>query len=146
MNGLIDLGIFSCPFVRKFRRNIEPANRNEEKMPEEKSNGPGRIAMFAAFFGVAVVLLGVSGWIMEFILANDPISTELIVKNFAAIVGLPLAAIGSFIVVVFLEHTTDGPLEFEGFGFKFKGASGPVVLWVLCFLAIAGMIKLLWVP
>jgi hypothetical protein len=45
---------------------------------------------------------------------------------------------------MFLEQTS-GPIEFEGLGFKFKGASGPVVLWVFCFLAIAGAIKLVWI-
>jgi hypothetical protein len=42
-----------------------------------------------------------------------------------------------------LRETT-GKLEFEALGFKFRGASGPVVLWVLCYFAITLSIKLLW--
>jgi hypothetical protein len=63
--------------------------------------------------------------------------------HFAAVIGLPGAATVAFAIVVFLRQT-DGPIEFEGFGFKFSGAAGQVVLWVLCFLAIACAIKLVW--
>jgi hypothetical protein len=49
----------------------------------------------------------------------------------------------AFAIVVFLRQT-DGPIEFEGLGFKFKGAAGQVVMWVISFSAIAGAIKLVW--
>lgn len=66
-------------------------------------------------------------------------------RNFIVIVGLPLAACAALALVVFLEQA-QGPLEFSGLGFVFKGASGPVVLWVLCYLALVLSFKLLWVP
>ena len=68
---------------------------------------------------------------------------EIARKNFAAIVGLPVAAVFAVFLVVVLQQTS-GPVKFEGLGFKFEGTSGQVVLWVLCFLAMAGAIKLLW--
>lgn len=49
------------------------------------------------------------------------------------------------IIVVSLFRATSGPLEFEGFGFKFRGASGPLVLWIFTFLACVGAMRLLWV-
>ena len=64
-------------------------------------------------------------------------------KHFAATVGLPLGAIGAFCIVYIFEYST-GVIEFEGLGFKFKGASGPIILWLLCFLGIVMGIKLLW--
>ena len=73
----------------------------------------------------------------------DPAVFEVAVAHFAATVGLPSAAIAALCIVVFLESAS-GPIEFEGLGFRFKGASGPIVLWVFCFLAIAAAIKLLW--
>lgn len=72
----------------------------------------------------------------------NPLVFEIALNHFAATVGLPSAALAA-LCVVFLESTT-GRIEFEGLGFKFKGASGPIVLWVVCFLAIAAAIKLLW--
>ena len=66
-----------------------------------------------------------------------------ILTKFAAVIGLPGAAAVAFVLVVFLRQT-DGPIEFEGLGFKFSGAAGQVIMWVICFLAIAGAIKLLY--
>ncbi|NNU66537.1 hypothetical protein G9X67_14760 [Rhizobium sp. WYCCWR 11152] len=63
--------------------------------------------------------------------------------RFPVIVGLPFAAAFSLFLVVFLRQTT-GPIEAKVAGFEFKGQSGPVVLWILCFLAIAASIKILW--
>jgi hypothetical protein len=68
---------------------------------------------------------------------------EITKRNFAAIVGLPIAAIFSVFLVVVLQQTS-GPVKFEGLGFKFEGTSGQVVLWILCFMSMAGAIKLLW--
>lgn len=68
---------------------------------------------------------------------------KLITEHFRAIVGLPSGAAASLFIVMLLKQT-QGPLEFEGLGFKFRGASGPVVLWALCYLAITGSIWLLW--
>lgn len=68
---------------------------------------------------------------------------ETVKQHFAATIGLPLAAIAA-LCLVFLLKFSSGPIEFEGLGFKLRGASGPLVLWVICFLAISGAIKLLW--
>jgi len=63
--------------------------------------------------------------------------------HFPVTVGLPVAAVVALLLILVLRETT-GKLEFEALGFKFRGASGPVVLWVLCYLAITLSIKLLW--
>ncbi|WP_341678432.1 hypothetical protein [Niveibacterium sp. SC-1] len=36
------------------------------------------------------------------------------------------------------------PPQQLGLRFRFEGTSGQVVLWVLCFMAIAAAVKLLW--
>jgi hypothetical protein len=42
----------------------------------------------------------------------------------------------ALVVLVVLEISA-GPIQFEGFGLTFSGAAGPVVFWILAFLAIA---------
>ena len=74
---------------------------------------------------------------------RDPSLYQLALQHFPAVVGLPSAAIASLCIVVVLEGTA-GPVEFETLGLKFKGAAGPIVFWVLCFLAITAAIHLLW--
>ncbi len=71
------------------------------------------------------------------------ISAEILRQHFAAVVGLPAAGILALWIVTILRSQS-GPIEFEAAGLRFRGASGPVVLWVLCFLAIAVAIRLLW--
>ena len=75
--------------------------------------------------------------------SGQPWLMQIAQDHFAATIGLPCAALVAFCIVLFLEHSS-GTIEFEGLGFKFKGASGPIVLWVFCFLAIAGAVRLLW--
>lgn len=65
-------------------------------------------------------------------------------EHFAATIGLPFGAVASLFIVTLLRISSGQKLEFEAFGFKFRGASGPVVLWLACFLGIAVAIKLLW--
>jgi hypothetical protein len=64
-------------------------------------------------------------------------------KQFAATIAVPLSAIASVCIILLLKATA-GPIEFEGLGFKFQGASGPIVLWVLCFLSMILAVQLLW--
>ena len=65
-------------------------------------------------------------------------------EHYAAIFGLPSAALMSGILVVVFEARFDD-IEMEIANLvKFRGASGPIILWVLCFLSIASAIKLLW--
>ena len=74
---------------------------------------------------------------------QDPEIFHLAMQHFAATIGLPSAALAALFLVVFLEHTS-GAIEFEAIGFKFKGASGPIVMWALAFIVITIAIKLLW--
>lgn len=76
---------------------------------------------------------------------SDPTSwlVKLTNNHYAALVGTPMSAVTAFCIVSLLE-VTSGPIEFEAFGFKFRGASGPIVLWVFCFLSIVAAFHLLW--
>ena len=74
---------------------------------------------------------------------NDAGMRKVVQEHFAAVIGLPACAIASLCVVLFLEGTS-GPIEFEGFGFKFKGAAGPLIFWVICFCVMAAAVKLIW--
>jgi ABC-type transport system involved in cytochrome c biogenesis permease component len=55
-------------------------------------------------------------------------------KHFRWAAGVPMSVLVAMMVVT-VFRATEGPIEFKGLGFEFKGASGPVVLWVFVFLA-----------
>jgi hypothetical protein len=73
----------------------------------------------------------------------DPAMRKVVELHFAAVIGLPAITLASLGVVLILESTS-GPIEFDGFGFKFHGAAGPLIFWVVCFLSMTAALKLVW--
>ena len=69
--------------------------------------------------------------------------TMIAKTHYAALVGTPMSAAAAFSIVSILK-VTNGPIEFEALGFKFHGASGPIIMWALCFLFIVFAFHLLW--
>lgn len=93
---------------------------------------------------VAVVSLAAVALLLGLVWVNrfDPVVSDLVVRNFAAVVGLPFAFLAAFIIVA-LFRQAEGEIEFEAVGVKMKGAAGQIVLWIMTFLAITGGIALL---
>jgi hypothetical protein len=94
---------------------------------------------------LAIVVPVIAAGLFTGLLALLPFEKLLpiVTQHFAAVVGLPFAALLAAFIVIALKHV-EGPLRFEGLGFKFEGGSGEVVLWVICFLAITTAIRVLW--
>ena len=61
----------------------------------------------------------------------------------AALIGVPWAGGAAFIVVLVLRASF-GLVEFKVLTVEFKGASGPIVMWILCFLVEVLAIKMLY--
>ena len=115
------------------------SQRSLEGSAEERFR---RIAIWVLFIGVILICVAVFVTFARYGKADElwiPMARE----HFAAMVGLPMAALASFIVVMVLRSSA-GPIEFEAWGLKLKGAAGPIVFWVICFMAIAVCIKMLW--
>ncbi|MGE8098122.1 hypothetical protein [Pseudomonas fluorescens] len=68
---------------------------------------------------------------------------EVLYGHMAAAIGVPLAALTALTLVLALEQVS-GEVELEAWGLKFKGASGPIIMWVLCFLTLIAGVKALW--
>jgi len=69
---------------------------------------------------------------------------QMVRDHFRALYGIPMMSICSLLLVSFLRASA-GPIEFElPFNIKFKGASGQIVLWVLCYLAMTASLIALW--
>jgi cytosine/uracil/thiamine/allantoin permease len=68
---------------------------------------------------------------------------EVTLQHFPTIIGLPAAALASLGLVILLR-TVSGSIEFKAFGFEFKGAAGPIIMWIFCFLAITFGISKTW--
>ncbi|SEM54482.1 hypothetical protein SAMN05192583_0574 [Sphingomonas gellani] len=75
----------------------------------------------------------------------DCVATDFVLSNWKVVLGLPFMSLASFIIVALFRQPSD-PIEFAGLGFSVKGSAGEVVLWCLCFLSMAGAVKLLASP
>jgi hypothetical protein len=95
----------------------------------------------AAVFSLLSIVVLVRAGFREGLHAN--LYFSVIRDHFVAVVGLPMAAVAALFIVLVLR-STDGPLEFEALGITFRGGSGPVVLWLVCFLGIVVALKLIW--
>jgi hypothetical protein len=77
---------------------------------------------------------------------------EMIDNDYRVKIGLPVAAIGCYGIVVFLlrifppEQNNAEKLQMKFAGLEFTGPAGPVTLWVVCFLTITFAIWLLSEP
>ncbi len=84
-----------------------------------------------------------TGVIYYLAFSTPQIFADVLREHFMAIMGFPMAVMTALVIVV-IFRVAAGPIEFKTpFGFEFKGASGPVILWVFAFLAnIAGAVAL----
>ena len=95
------------------------------------------------------VILGASLFAGAFVVGGaysmlyNPWVFRIALEHFAATVGLPAAGMAALCLVLILERSS-GPMEFELLGLKFRGSSGPLVMWVFAFLSITLAVKLLW--
>jgi hypothetical protein len=95
-------------------------------------------SLWAGYFFVFLIYQSIAGSAV-----SENWFLRMIQEHPAATIGIAMSAITAFCLVALLEIAR-GPVEFEAMGFKFKGASGPVVLWVFCFLAMIFGVWLLW--
>ena len=96
----------------------------------------------AVVLALALVLI-VSPLLLVFLLLETGDLVTLTKTHSSAMIGIPWAGGAAFIVVLVLR-TSFGAIDFKVLGVEFKGASGPIIMWVLCFLVEVSAIRLLW--
>jgi hypothetical protein len=142
---------FTKDFESGFAALIDGIDRQSERAKPKNglrvSFPKARLAQPRRSFHPAILLLviGAIGFVCVDLAVwiTQPTYPTLVYERFSAIVGLPMAAIASLIVVVFL-HQSQGNLEVEIGKLRLTGASGQVCLRLVCFILITIAIKLLW--
>ena len=110
-----------------------------ESEPSQPPDGPSPLAQVTAGISLSLLLV-FSVWL--FSATKDTIQDQA-KSHFLMVVGFPICCMVSLIVVG-LFRATSGPIEFKAMGMEFKGASGPVILWVVVLLACVGGSVALW--
>jgi hypothetical protein len=105
------------------------------------------LVIWFAFGGISILSACSFGFVGYELIWGKPAPENwlavLVKEHSAAIIGIPAASAAAFLVVIILK-VTSGSIEFEAFGVKFRGASGPIVFWILCFGALATALYFLW--
>ena len=86
--------------------------------------------IYLAFIGGSFYWTG--GWI-----------AKLFRDHYVFFVGLPFAGFLAYFIVGTLENVR-GQIEFEALSIKLKGASGPILMWVVVYLVIVLSITMVW--
>lgn len=102
-----------------------------------------QLAQWFALLGAAISSFFVLAALIYIFVIDIELVKQLVESNPRAVIGLPCAVLTSYCIVLFLEATS-GPIELEALGFKFRGASGPIILWIFVFLAVVSGIAILW--
>lgn len=68
---------------------------------------------------------------------------KLFHDHYVFFVGLPFAGFIAYFIVGTLENVR-GQIEFEALSIKLKGASGPILMWVIVYLVIVLSITMVW--
>jgi hypothetical protein len=110
------------------------------------------------FFNAAVVigvlllvagLLVYAAFLIKAFWLGDTEKRKTLDQNLSANVGIPGSAFAAFGVVVVLylafppEKLPSGEIKISAFDLSFTGPSGPVLLWVVCFLSFIAALKVL---
>lgn len=115
---------------------MPPSEEGDRQRPAGTSFAPYLSGLVALIVYVAFLYLVTFSW-------KDGWILPLFQAHYAFFVGLPFAGLLAHFLVGTMENTR-GKIELELLGLKFKGASGPIVMWVLVFLAIVLSIRLIW--
>jgi hypothetical protein len=108
----------------------------KEKWRDSVSNAVlilGPLALLAPIIYVAVLL----------VTSATDFYSGFVFQHYLVFFGMPYAGFFAYYLVTALESSR-GPIEVEFVGFKFKGAAGPLVFWLLVFLSIQLGFSLFW--
>lgn len=109
-------------------------------MSERQKTG---IRIAAKVVGI-VVLLGPIIYVAQLLVGDSAKEYKAFVfQNYIVFFGMPYAAFFAYFLVVFVESSR-GPIEVEFLSFKFKGAGGPLIFWILIFLSILAGFRMFW--
>jgi hypothetical protein len=120
-------------------------NPEENTLPPDESSKEGAerkvgLVLASLLISFQIVFSGIVFYVM---LRIPGLFETVLREHFVGIFGSTMSVMTAMVIVV-VFRVAAGPIEFETpFGFKFKGASGPVVLWILTYLAgVSGMVAL----
>src|SRR5271168_850455 len=127
---------------------MQTATKQQDKTQINDDTGTSHYFVTVVKLLVAWTLIGATIlWWVCFIATWEwgtyNIWTKLYFEHLPVTMGIPSAGVGAIIICA-LFRSSEGAIKFRGLGFTFEGASGPIVMWFICFLALTVSIRFLW--
>lgn len=110
-------------------------------LPSEHPRLRQIVTILILFVGIGFSTAMLVGVLIEAFEQN--VFAAVVRDHFAAAFGVPVSMMTALVLVIMLRVIV-GPIEFKAGGVEFKGASAPIVMWILCFLSLAGALRMLW--
>jgi hypothetical protein len=103
-----------------------------------------RRRILIAIFGVAFAAVGsvAFGWIADATFGSETWQA-FVLANFELVLGTPMAAALAFCIVMIFYGSFEGPLKMRIGVLEIEGPAGPILLWVVCFIAVVWGIHIL---
>lgn len=101
-----------------------------------------KVKLIVIVISVLAALL-CSMYICYLVMNNHDEVYSLIRDNIVCVIGLPWAALTSFILITLFE-TFSGDVKIKFGNVEFQGAASPLIMWIMIFLVIVGGIRILW--
>ena len=120
--------------------SVSEQEREQPSSPHWKEQLSKWTSRGAVIFGASMALFFVGACISRYF---KHAWGNMVAEHFPTIVGVPCAALAALCIVLTLDVVA-GPIEFKVWVFEFRGAAGPVIMWVICFLTIVLAIHETW--
>lgn len=111
-------------------------------MTERKLPVSTRLLLAVAALLLAGLFSILFGWICDQVFGRE-VWTAFVLSRFGLVIGLPMAAALAFGIVMAFQETSDDPLSIKLGPLEIAGPAGPILLWVVCFLAVVAAIAIL---
>ena len=122
----------------------DPIAKIEHRYDDVTTTDRNRFVQWCLKFLVLwTIVVGIGLWWTCFFLTWPGEWVNIYFNHFPVTMGIPCAMLGAVIICT-LFRTIEGRIKFGGLGFTFDGAAGPIVMWVLCFLAFVTSVRVLW--
>jgi hypothetical protein len=118
--------------------------KNRRRSPEHQWDSAFKRYVMATVVGIGVIFTAAILIHQVYYAITSGLISRTANVQFAAFFCVPIAYVSALVLVLVLRVAT-GPVEFKFLGLEFRGSSGPLVFWILCFLSIVWAFKTMWI-
>lgn len=118
--------------------NIKESHQTEKRNSEVKLRQILKIIMVSI-----AILFFVFVFVQQWFFGLHPDLFQQIIDHYAVFLTLPCAGFAALLLVVIFDQAY-GQIKFSIWGMNFEGASGPIILWIMCYLSIILSVRALW--